>query len=82
MNDKRKLEDVVEDVGIEMAHHIGYVADAIRSLNDITLSDGSQGSVMIGVSQALFQLSEAVEQISKDFTRYVDHVTDDSEEWL
>ena len=71
-------EEKIEDV----AANIGYVADAIRSLNDITLPNGSQGSVMIGVSQALFQLSEAIEQISKDFTRYVDHVTDDSEDFL
>jgi hypothetical protein len=71
-------EEKIEDV----AANIGYVADAIRSLNDITLPDGNQGSVMIGVSQALFQLSEAMEQISKDFTRYVDHVTDDSEDFL
>ena len=66
----------------EVAANIGYVADAIRDLNDITLPDGSRGSVMIGISQAFFQLSEAMEQISKDFTRYVDHVTDDAEDWL
>ena len=79
MSDKSKIEDAIEYAGTEVADHIGYIADAIRSVNEITLPDGSEGSVMIGISQALFQLSEAMEQISKDFTRYVDHVTQNVE---
>ena len=51
------------------------IAEAIKDCNEITLENGSTGSVMIGISQALFQIGGALERISYDYARYVDHVT-------
>lgn len=51
------------------------IAEAIKDCNEITLENGSSGSVMIGISQALFQIGGSLERISYDYARYVDHVT-------
>jgi hypothetical protein len=63
------------DDAIEISESLINIAEAIKACNEITLEDGSSGSVMIGISQALFQIGGALERMSYDYARYVDHVT-------
>lgn len=66
-----------EDAINNVADAISDVANAMEGMNNtIWLDDGRGGSAMAFIAQALSDLSWSMKMISKDFTRYVNHLED------
>ena len=66
-----------EDAINNVADAISSVANAMEGMNNIIyLADGSRGSPMAFIAQALCDLSWSMGKISRDFHRYVNHLED------
>ena len=65
-----------EDAINNVADSISVMAVAIESINEFRCDDGTKGSAMVAIAQSLYDLSWAMRQISRDFTRYVNHLED------
>ena len=67
-NEPKKVE-VSLDTRLEdyILEELGCIAEGISrpDWNEITLDGGEKGSVMIGVSQALFQIAEELGEIKR-----------------
>ena len=65
-----------EDAINNVADAIYGVANAMESMNEFRCDNGTRGSAMVAIAQSLYDLSSAMEKISRDFHRFVNHLED------